>query len=1332
MISTYQIFKMILLLILLLFCCSDNLYAQTFTVNTLDDTLPWDNPDTDEDEADDGNPVDANGNISLRSALLETKGGELFPRTVIVEMAGTISADILFGPFTIFDGFKIQGNNSTSVSGMVFTVIGSDSEISGINILSSPFGGVTVSLGSNIVIKNNVISGNSQSGITIGQMVSNVRVTGNKIGTNISGNSANGNSPAGITVASGATNIIIGGDDESDRNIISGNTIGIMHPGEDVVIKGNYIGTDRSGMFAVPNTQHGIALTGQSNTIFNNVISGNGLYGIIMSHLLNPCTNNKIYGNKIGVTANDTLPLPNLTGINILGNSTNNIIGSSLSQEFEPNIIAYNSANGIFFQESQMGTPNKNSFRKNSFFENGGLAVEISSNLQNGIQKPVLDSLKKNDSGKYILYGNNAPPNSKVDIYYAAADPTGFGEGKEWIKETTSDMDGKFEVELDEVNCNPLTASATDNQGNTSEFSQNLQALPSSKSVSVSCEGPYLEGISFDVTFTVEIDWGGTPDAIRKARFTLNGQNEKEGNLTDNTADVQYNINQASGGSNNLELKLEGCIGTVDLGSIYDFCTAPLPSYLSSPQPSCNGGRVKYTEQVTFPDNITSAPQLSSINDDVPFINGALGIIGVPTLTASVEFPGSITAPSFNSSFSLAGTSFSFGADVSGDLTLDCSGTGGTANANLNASISHTFSYGLSVSQYMPPCGGPPVVKDLCELARSYGNLLTVGATVGGSIDVTVDFDVASLSFTGGSGIGTATLTPFLNVLSFSASGTGSLSLGVSVPSFEIQNLSASVVFNVSESISGWSRQFGPYIHPTFTKPGEIEPLMGREFNRKISIFNWERSASTEELVEENASADVKVITASGNANKKAVVWSDENPNYSKPSADIYVKIFDGTSWKDKINLTGDIQIDRDPQAAFDLNNNLVVVWERNASSSIPDGDEIYSEDFLTKSKIQYAVIDANNGFIISSGSLGEDERYNYKPQLASHEGFIGLMWQSSNAKTFFGNINDKVTLESLKWTGSQWADQKTISNQLKGLIEWNYSLYSNQKAFISMTVDTDDDLSTPHDREIFTAKYDGNNWNEPVRVTNNNRLDMGVHSNYTNDGDEVLTWFDDGEILGLIGDLTQPAQVWFSQDAKITLEFLNGNIIADEDTLLLIWQQAGKIFYSLSPKSQIEWGQPAIFKFNQEPNASFSAAKNNAAKIDLAYTQIKLLEDGVTLTDKSDIYLSTFDLGYIPTSVKGGKITPPDKFNLSQNYPNPFNPSTTISYSLPVACDVTLKVFNTLGEVAATLIDNEWKESGTHNYQFSIINYQLPSGVYFYQLQAGKFRQTRKLVLLK
>ena len=93
---------------------------------------------------------------------------------------------------------------------------------------------------------------------------------------------------------------------------------------------------------------------------------------------------------------------------------------------------------------------------------------------------------------------------------------------------------------------------------------------------------------------------------------------------------------------------------------------------------------------------------------------------------------------------------------------------------------------------------------------------------------------------------------------------------------------------------------------------------------------------------------------------------------------------------------------------------------------------------------------------------------------------------------------------------------------------------------------------------------------------------------------------------------------------------------------------------------------------------------------------------------------------------------TPPaTTFKVQQNYPNPFNPATTIKYQLPEANYVSLKIFNSLGEVVATLIDNEYQEIGTHS-QLYLVNSSLSSGVYFYRLQAGDYVDTKKMILIK
>ena len=90
-----------------------------------------------------------------------------------------------------------------------------------------------------------------------------------------------------------------------------------------------------------------------------------------------------------------------------------------------------------------------------------------------------------------------------------------------------------------------------------------------------------------------------------------------------------------------------------------------------------------------------------------------------------------------------------------------------------------------------------------------------------------------------------------------------------------------------------------------------------------------------------------------------------------------------------------------------------------------------------------------------------------------------------------------------------------------------------------------------------------------------------------------------------------------------------------------------------------------------------------------------------------------------------------PTGYSLEQNFPNPFNPSTNIRYQIPVGSHVSLKVFDILGKEVATLVD-EFKSAGSYNSTFSIQNYQLPSGVYFYRLNTDNFTATKKFVLMK
>ena len=98
------------------------------------------------------------------------------------------------------------------------------------------------------------------------------------------------------------------------------------------------------------------------------------------------------------------------------------------------------------------------------------------------------------------------------------------------------------------------------------------------------------------------------------------------------------------------------------------------------------------------------------------------------------------------------------------------------------------------------------------------------------------------------------------------------------------------------------------------------------------------------------------------------------------------------------------------------------------------------------------------------------------------------------------------------------------------------------------------------------------------------------------------------------------------------------------------------------------------------------------------------------------------------PTAVTD-KTTFPEKYNLEQNYPNPFNPTTTIKYALPGSSNVTIKVFNSLGNLVKTLV-NEREQAGYYDITFD--GKDFSSGVYFLQFEANNFLRVEKMMLLK
>jgi hypothetical protein len=115
--------------------------------------------------------------------------------------------------------------------------------------------------------------------------------------------------------------------------------------------------------------------------------------------------------------------------------------------------------------------------------------------------------------------------------------------------------------------------------------------------------------------------------------------------------------------------------------------------------------------------------------------------------------------------------------------------------------------------------------------------------------------------------------------------------------------------------------------------------------------------------------------------------------------------------------------------------------------------------------------------------------------------------------------------------------------------------------------------------------------------------------------------------------------------------------------------------------------------------------------------------------SDNSVLYGQSASQSIVMTGIKEASNIVPKAYSLSQNYPNPFNPTTNINFSLMKPSNVTLAVYNVLGQKVATIV-NQFMQAGSYTYQFDAS--RLASGIYIYRIEAGNFVSIKKFVLLK
>jgi hypothetical protein len=344
-------------------------------------------------------------------------------------------------------------------------------------------------------IQGLVISGCGADGIhVLGTSTGNF-IRGNRIGTNAAGTAAFPNTNDGIELVAGSNGNTIGGTVAGQANVVSGNAlVGVTVLSNANTVSGNLIGTDATGVYAVPNAgaagiSIGGALTGSGNTVggttagSRNIISGNAGVGVLITGA--GATGNVVQGNCIGTQIDCASPRPNgASGVRLIALASGNVIGGTA------NVISQNVGDGVLV--SGVGTLH-NRISRNQTSANGLCGIYLAGG--NGdlvpaamLAGPTISAITYGGGTSFTVAGAaaSAIPGSTVEIFVAsndvpnpcllahAAAPT--GEGSCLVGQAVADGAGAWSATVHSIGGYSIVTTQTNAAASTSEFGTSFGA----------------------------------------------------------------------------------------------------------------------------------------------------------------------------------------------------------------------------------------------------------------------------------------------------------------------------------------------------------------------------------------------------------------------------------------------------------------------------------------------------------------------------------------------------------------------------------------------------------------------------------------------------------------------------------------------------------------------------------------------------------------------------------------------------------------------------------------------------------------------------------------
>jgi len=388
-------------------------------------------------------------------------------------------------------------------------------------------------------------------------------------------------------------------------------------------------------------------------------------------------------------------------------------------------------------------------------------------------------------------------------------------------------------------------------------------------------------------------------------------------------------------------------------------------------------------------------------------------------------------------------------------------------------------------------------------------------------------------------------------------------------------------------------------------------------------------AGGTETTLQTNIFGQSNVVLAVSDSTKCLVWLYDEPSRNSLDRTMLVYSINEGSGWSAPVAVDDDGTADAMPALAVDASGNFVCVWA-NASQLIPDGTNLAG--FADKLDIQMAVYDGGTD-IWTSEIVANASALDYNPRVACEgSGDITVVWtHDDNNDMLAENPPVSNTLLARTKTGTGWESAQTLTAE-SGLVKYSDMESDAANSYIVYGLDSDSNLETDGDNELYYINNVGGTWLAPIRLTNDPNADVNPQLIRTST-DMMLLWAKDGTIVSTtdIAGMTGITEVVAQQGSSGQRSFVAA--VSPTDNISVIWNdpsaEGSDIYTATYDPTVAAWSAVVQVTDNRDMERSITAAYSADDTLDLAYNKVQIVEgEGLNVFGQVDLCAYEYVIG--------------------------------------------------------------------------------------------------------